>query len=197
MEYGLPKSVTLSGAEYAVRYDYRAILDIFEVLNEENATQSERISAALQIFYPDCEDLPGYPLYQEAIGEMFRFINGGKPEAQTGKKPQLVSWDKDFPYIVSAVNRVLGYEVRSIPYTRKENTGGVHWWTFLSAYMEIGDCLFSQIVGIRSKVARGKKLDNGEKEFYRQNRDLIDIKTKISDEQADFILSWSGKKAAP
>lgn len=30
MSYGLPKSVDIDGQEFAIRYDYRVILDIFE-----------------------------------------------------------------------------------------------------------------------------------------------------------------------
>jgi len=50
------------------------------------------------------------------------------------RKAKLADWEQDFPLIVNPVNRVLGYEVRDCEYC--------HWWTFLSAYYEIGDCLF-------------------------------------------------------
>ena len=32
MDYGLPKSVEIDGEEFAIRYDYRVILDIFEAM---------------------------------------------------------------------------------------------------------------------------------------------------------------------
>ena len=34
MSYGLPKSVDIDGQEFAIRYDYRVILDIFEAMND-------------------------------------------------------------------------------------------------------------------------------------------------------------------
>ncbi len=190
MDYGLPKSVNIGGIDYAIRYDYRAILDIFEVLNEVNASDWERACAALNIFYVEFDDLPGYPQYTEEIREIFKFINGGKEEKKQGKKPQLVSWEMDFPYICAAVNRVLGYEIRNIPYNEETNEGGVHWYTFLSAYMEIGDCLFSQIVSIRSKKAKNKKLDKAEQEFYRRNKEIIDIPGKYADRDIDVLRKW-------
>lgn len=190
MEYGLPQSVNIGGEEYAVRYDYRVILDIFEVLNEIDASEAERVHAALQLFYVEPDLLPGYPYYTEAIEKMFAFINGGKAEKPSGKKQQLVAWEKDFQFIVSAVNRVLGYEVRAVPYDKDSNTGGVHWYTFLSGYMEIGDCLFSQIVSIRSKKSRNKKLDKAEQEFYRQNRDLIEIPNKYTTSEMERLSKW-------
>lgn len=44
--------------------------------------------------------------------------------------------------------------------------------------MEIGESLFSNIVHIRMKKAKGKKLDKWEQEFYKENKSLIDFKEK-------------------
>ena len=46
----------------------------------------------------------------------------------------------------------------------------LHWWTFLGAYMEIGESLFSQILSVRMKKAKGKKLEDWEREFYKENK---------------------------
>lgn len=76
-------------------------------------------------------------------------------------------------------------------YDLKTNTGGLHWWTFLSAYYEIGDCLFAQIVRIREKKAKGKALDKSDREFYRKNRALIDIKTHYTEAEDDLVKMWT------
>lgn len=74
------------------------------------------------------------------------------------------------------------------------NTGGIHWWTILSAYSEIGDCLFAQIVRIRDKKAKGKSLDKSDREFYRKNRDIIDIKHTYSEAENKLVSFWTGAK---
>lgn len=80
---------------------------------------------------------------------MFWFINGGEYEDQMEKKPpRLMDWEQDFQYIIAPVNHVIGREIRADAY--------LHWWTFLSAYMEIGECTFAQIVRIRDAKSRGK-----------------------------------------
>ncbi len=187
MIYDLPYCVEIQGKEYPIRYDFRVILDIFEALNTVDADQSERVYAALLIFYPDFDDLPDY---EAAVTEMLRFINGGKEESKKKNEPILISWEQDFPYICAPVNRILGCDIRSIPYDRKANTGGLHWYTFLSAYIEIGDCLFAQIVSIRNKKAKNKPLDKAEKEFYAQNREIIDIKKAYSEAEIEAIMKW-------
>ena len=151
MSYRLPKSVYINGEEFEIRYDYGVILDIFEAMNDPELNDRERALAVLQMFYVDFESLTDY---NGAIQECFWFINGGKYEKAEKKRPRLVDWRQDFPYIAASVNRVLGYDIRSKEYDYETNTGGVHWWTLLSAYMEIGDCYFAQIVGIRDKKAK-------------------------------------------
>ena len=189
MGYGLPKSVNIGGEDFSIRYDYRVILDIFEAINDPDLNDEDRALAVLQMFYPDFDRIEDY---DAAIRECLKFINGGKEEETGKKQPQLVCWEQDFPYIVSPVNRVLGEEIRGVEYDIEANAGGLHWWTFLSAYYEIGDCLFAQIVRIREKKAKGKKLDKSEQEFYKKNRDIIDIKRHYTEAEDDIIKAWTG-----
>lgn len=191
MGYGLPKSVEIDGEEFSVRYDYRVILDIFEAINDPELDGQERALAVLQMFYLDFENITNY---DAAIKLCLNFINGGNPENSGKKQPRLVAWDQDFQYIVAPINRVLGYEIRDTEYDMKTNTGGVHWWTFLAAYMEIGDCLFAQIVRIREKRIKGKKLSKEDQYFYRKNREIVDIKTHYTSVENDLVKAWTGVK---
>lgn len=189
MRYGLPKSVEIDGTEFDIRYDYRIILDIFEALNDPELDNQERAFAVLYMFYLDFDSIPDY---SKAVKELFRFINGGKLEEDKKKITRLVDWEQDYQYIIAPVNRVLGYEIRSVEYDPETNTGGVHWWTFLSAYTEIGDCLFAQIVRIRDKKAKGKKLDKADQEFYKKNKDIVDIKARYTEAEDALVKMWTG-----
>lgn len=191
MGYGLPTSVEIGGESFAIRYDYRAVLEIFEALNDPELNDQERAYVMLQLFYVDFEALTNY---DAAIAACFWFIDGGEEFENRKRGPRLVDWTMDFPRIVSPINRVLGYEIRAKMYDPNTNTGGVHWWTFLAAYMEIGDCLFAQIVGIREKKAKGKNLEKSDREFYRKNRDIIDFKTQYTMAEDDILKRWTGGK---
>lgn len=190
MEYGLPKRLEVGGEMFDVRYDFRVILDIFEALNDYELSDEDRTLAVLQMFYIDFDRITDY---EEAVKNLFWFINGGQDEEPEQKKQkQLVAWDQDFQYIIAPVNRVLGKELRSVEYDVENNTGGVHWWTFLSGYMEVGDCFFAQVVRIREKKLKGKQLDKQDREFYRKNRDIIDIKTHYTEAENDLVKMWAG-----
>lgn len=188
MIYDLPKSLLVRGDEYEIRSDFREILDIMEILNDVEITEQERGYLTLLFFYPDFQNMPPEH-YQEALKQCFWFINGGKYDEQTKEKPaRLMDWEQDFPHIIAPVNRVLGCESRECEY--------LHWWTFLSAYMEIGECTFSQIVHIRDAKHRGKKLSDSDKEWYKRNRALVDIKTKYTDKEKDIFELWGGAKTS-
>ena len=80
-----------------------------------------------------------------------------------------------------AVNKVAGKELRAEKY--------MHWWTFLGYFMEVEDGLFSQVLSIRQKKARHKKLEKWEKEFEKENLDLVKLPAVQSEEQKREIAS--------
>lgn len=174
----LPTSMEVGGAEYAIRSDYRAVLDICAALSDPELDGQEKAAVALEIFYPDFDAMPTED-YQEAVDRFLWFLNCGE-EQDRHSAPRLVDWQKDLPYIVAPINRVTGREIRAVEY--------LHWWTFIAAYYEIGDCLFAQIVRIRDLQSRGKPLDKQDREFYRRNKQLVDMKTRYT-EQEDAVLS--------
>lgn len=175
---GLPTALTVGGEEYAIRSDYRVALDIFLALTDPELDDYNRAMEALDCLYED-EIPPEH--YQEALDRCFWYLRGGEDE-RGQKQPQLVSWAQDFNLIASPVSKIVGQDIRGLPY--------LHWWSFLSAYMAIGDCLFAQVVAIRDKKARGKSLDKADREFYRRNRDIIDIKKTMTDAEEAILKEW-------
>lgn len=183
--YALPTSVKVNGAEYEIRSDYRAVLDILTALSDNELDDRDKTEAILEIFYPDFDEMPSEN-YQEAINQCFRFIDRWQEEKPKQKEPVLMSWEQDFDMIVAPINRIAGCEVRSLEY--------LHWYSFLSFYQEIGDCLFAQVVRIRDKKAHGKTLDKQDREFYRRNRDIVDLKTNYTEAEKDLLAAWGISK---
>lgn len=188
MMYDLPTAVEIGGQLQTIRSDYRAALDILLVFSDDDLSDEEKLLAALDIFYPDFLDISNECL-QEAARQMTWFLDAGDA-GDDRKRPRLMDWEQDFQLVVAPVNRVLGGEIRAMPY--------LHWWSFLSAYYEIGDCMFAHIVRIRKLKARGKPLDKTDREFYRENRRIVDLKTRYTESESDALDLWLGKrKTAP
>lgn len=185
MNYGLPQKLEIGGNEYDIRYDFRPVLDICEAIGDPELSKQEKAEIAMRILYVKPDDIPMEDR-EAALKKCFWFINGGRKNTRE-HAPTLVFWKKDIQHIIAPVNRVLGQEIRAIPYDEERNTGGLHWWTFLSAYMEIGDCLFAQIVRIRNLKAQGKPLDKFDREWYRSNQELVDEEQAYTLEEEDFL----------
>lgn len=173
----LPTSLNVGGRDYKIRTDYRVILDILSAMNDpdifepgmtENEMQTEKVLTMLQILYIDFDRMPPSD-WKEAAEKACDFIDCGIKD-DGSPKPRLMDWDQDAPIIVPAVNKVCKSDIRSVKY--------MHWWTFFGYYMEIGECMLSTVVSIRDKKRRGKKLEKWEQEFYRNNRKLVDLKSK-------------------
>lgn len=181
MMYDLPTSVEVNGHEYAIRSDYRAILDIIKALTDPELKDEEKAQVVMGIFYLD--DIP-LEEWEEAIKKCFWFVDCGE-ETKNRATRKLMDWEQDFKNIVAPINRVLGTEIRALEY--------LHWWTFVSAYYEMGDCLFAQIVRIRQMKAKGKPLDKFDKEWYRDHRDLVDLKRTYTEAEDALLAQWGIK----
>lgn len=187
MTYNLPKTVIVDGREQAIRYDFRVILEIITMLQDNELSGEEKTEAVLEMFYLDPD---GIRDVKGAVDACFSFIDA-ESERPKRPRPRLTDWNQDFEYIIAPVNRVLGYESRAVDYDPHENTGGVHWWTFLAAYMEIGnDCLYAQIISIRDKRQRKKKLEKYEKEWLKRNADIVNLKTYYTEEENKLFSEW-------
>lgn len=166
--YSLPTTVTVKDREFHIRNrgDYRMVLDCFSALQDNELSEDERVLASLLIFYNEFNDLSDIQTYEEYLPElaqeMFRFINTGQdksPGADAGGA--VIDWEGDSQMICAAVNNVAKTEIRTVEYC--------HWWTFLGYYMSVGESVMSTVVGIRSKLIHGKKLEKWEKDFKRNN----------------------------
>ncbi|MFR6373307.1 MAG: hypothetical protein ACLUOB_05615 [Subdoligranulum sp.] len=65
--------------------------------------------------------------------------------------------------------------VRALPY--------LHWWTFIAYFMNIGSGPLATVVGIRHKLAKGQKLEKWEQQFYRENKEIVDLRPQLTKEE--------------
>ena len=168
--FELPTSVTIEDKEYKIRNagDFRMVLDCFSALQDIELEKRERIITSLIIFYDDAFSLDSiFEIFDTeskintAIEKMFDFFNCGQEALGAHHNYKLIDWEKDTHLIASAVNKVAGIEVRAVEY--------MHWWTFMSHYISVGESTLSTVVNIRGKIVRGKKLEKYEREFRQEN----------------------------
>lgn len=178
--YELQKTIKVGGVEYKIRNDadFRTILDCIAAMGDTDLNNEERCISLLTIFYEDIntiEDIYKLNDVQEAINSAIKFINLNDVDVGYQSHHKLLDWHKDEHMIVSAVNNVAKMEIRALEY--------LHWWTFIAYYMAIGDCALANIISIRKKILNGKKLDDSEKEFRKQNPQYFNWQSESIEQQ--------------
>lgn len=175
----LPKSLLVNGKERPIDSDFRNILTIMEAFSDPNLTDEQKYFVCLYRLYNDLADIPEGDLV-EAYKQAALFIDAGaKPK--DGPHPKLMDWEQDAPLLFPAINKVAGFETRAADY--------IHWWTFIGYFMEIGEGVYSQVLNLRQKRAKGKKLERWEREFWSANKEICRIENKKSDEQLAEIAA--------
>jgi len=154
------EEIEIDGVSYPIRTDYRDIMTILVAFEDKELSNIEQIQVLYEILFEYDKPL----LTEEVINKCMLFISGDLPANTETSKP-LYKWSKDSNYIITGVSKVVGENVKRVNY--------LHWHDFLGYFMEIGECMFSNIVSIRKHKQEGK-LTKDEREYYNKNKDLID-----------------------
>ena len=184
--YNLPLTVHNGDKLLKIRdkCDYRIVLKCIKALKDNELTDDLKGKYALIIFYENYEDIVDV---QSAINEMVKIIGyDEEPNQQETSKHALMDWEHDFKQIAPPISRVLGYSVRN-----PENY--THWYDFVGAYMEIGECSWATIISIRDKKQKHKKLEKWEEEFCRERPEMINLPTKFTKEEEEFFSLFEQK----
>lgn len=170
----LPRYLEIGGKKYPIDSDFRTMLNIYAAFNDPELTAEEQCFICVNNLFEDFSAIP-HEHIQEAVEKAYWFAGGGDIPEENVSPVKIIDWEQDERIIFPAVNKAAGYETRSVPY--------MHWWTFLGLFGEIGEGLLSQVLHIRQKKAKGKKLEKWEQEFCRDHRGMVELKTKYTKEE--------------
>ena len=192
--YELPTSIDIQGTPFEIRDkgDFRTVFSCFEVLNDDDPelTLEDKVLTCLSIFYKAFEDvdyLLSFDHLEEAIEKMVDFFNMGQKNVSNTQSVNLIDWKTDETLICSAINTTIGKDIRSEKY--------IHWWTFISYYMGIGECTLSHIVAIRYKLYHGQKLEKHERQFRMDNPQYFEVDFRTQSQKAldeEILKQWNG-----
>lgn len=173
----LPTQLEVNGNWWDIRTDTQDVLKILQAFGDPELEEEEKLYVCLYILYKDFEEMPQSD-YEAAYKAASEFLDCGmKSTKKEQPSPRTMDWEQDAPILFPAINAVAGREVRSIPH--------LHWWTFMGYFMEIRDGVFAQVLALRSKKAKGKKLEKWEREFWNANKDLCVLKPRLSKEEQE------------
>ncbi|MCI5679670.1 MAG: bacteriophage Gp15 family protein [Bacteroidales bacterium] len=179
---GFPDRAEVAGKVYRLNTDYRTCIRIIQAMEDVNLTEIEKQSILLRLLYQELpEDIP------EAVRKGVLFLNCGETKESCGGE-RVYSFRQDDRYIFAAVDKVLQGRI-----SKGES---VHWWEFVSAFMEMPeDCVMSRIIYYRSRKNAGK-LTKEEKEVWAKNRELFELEeVQTAEEKAkeDAFMALLGR----
>lgn len=171
--YELPTSLIVNGVERKIRTDFRIILSVLIAMNDPELEQNEKSFVLLYDIYEDFDSIPENDI-EEAFKKAVEFMDYGMKDSKKSSK-RTVDFEQDERLLMAAINKIVGYEVRSVEY--------MHWYTFMGYFMEIGEGVYSTVLNIRNKRAEGKSLEKWEQEFFNNNKDICIIKERLTEEE--------------
>ena len=77
--YELPTSLNISGVDFSIRTDFRAIIDILIAWNDPELNDQAKAIVMLQILYDDWQSIP-VECFQEACQKACEFIDCGQTD---------------------------------------------------------------------------------------------------------------------
>lgn len=178
MSYGsLPVSLCVAGEQLDIDADYRTAIQILIAFGDPDASTAEQTRFMVETLYRHPEEIRDL---EEAVKQAGWFLNCGQPEDNMAiPHSKVYDWEQDEQIMLSAVNHVAGQEVRSLPF--------LHFWTFMGYLNEIGDCLFTQVIGIRQKINNGEKLEKHERAFRRTHPGMVNLREVLTEEEQELL----------
>lgn len=161
----LPTAIRVNDKVYEVNSNFRDCLRIIMAFEDNELTDFEKKVVLVNGLYqemPDSRDTPS------AIRQGVKFLDGGndKPEEE-GHGLRLFSFTHDARFIFSAFQQTHGIDL--------QNTEYMHWWQFMTLFMDIGsETFFSNLVSLRKRVKTGKA-SKEEKQVAREMGSVFEV----------------------
>ena len=136
---------------YLIRTDYRIGMQICMCLADNELNKEERIITALMLLFGN-----GIPPIEIAMEGMNWFINGGKEPV---KRPGIISEQESEQEVEEKSEDYFDFEVDAdrimTAFLHRYNVDlvreNLHWFKFLAMLADVGQCAFTDVVGIRKK----------------------------------------------
>lgn len=173
----LPTSLTVKGRDFAINADFRPCVNIMRMFERTDLTDSEKIECMVGILYKD--EIPRRYLV-DAAQEAVWFLNLGEDVQGKGNRGvgRLFSWEQDLKFIISAVDKSAGFSIRSKDF--------YHFWEFMSAFFESGECVFNTLVHQRKLKKTGKQT-KADKEWWAENREIAELKMTLTQDEQEVL----------
>src|SRR5690554_1738838 len=162
----LPESIEISGKAYEINTDSKTCILALTAFEDNRLTLLEKQQILLFMMLPvlpeDSNDI------KQALEQINIFLSGGETKEKESSNVRLYSFQKDSQYIYSAFKQTHNINLQ------KES---LHWWEFLSLFMDLGsETFFCQLLGLRKRLATGKA-SKEDRQFAAENSHIVRLES--------------------
>lgn len=180
----LPSSLEVQGVQLAINADWRPCVNIMRMFERQDLTDSEKILCMVEILYVD--EVPD-SMVADAAEQAIWFLNLGddpraKASSKTSSAGRLFSWEQDLKYIISAVEHASHVSIRSQEF--------YHFWEFMSAFFETGECILNTLIHQRKLKKTGKQ-SKMDREWWAENKDIAELKVELTTDEQEVLDAFN------
>lgn len=158
-----PTSLEIDGYEYELNTSWIVGYKSMCALEDNELTEEEKFFVIYELLFNN--DKP--PLTENTASLIMEYLGGGGFNYNSNsnvKQKNYFKWSVDYSLIFQGIAKVLGYSPRA--------NEELHWWDFLLAFGEVGECMFSNIVRLREGSEKNT-LSKEEKKWIQLNSGYI------------------------
>lgn len=168
---------------FPIDSDFQIGIQIWQIMEEEELTQQERMSICLSLLFLD-EDEDGnalpVPELQTAIEGLQWFLSDWYHDNSNNKdKTKVTDYDIDQWRIYSAFRTQYGINL---------NTDKLHFWEFMGLLTTLDECAYTRVISIRQQKFR-PKMSAEEKKALKEAKAIYSLDTleELSSEEQEAI----------
>lgn len=165
----LPDTVEVSGSFYKIATDFRSWIAFFDMMENNELSQKQKISFALRWFENKIphDIVKGYnALADFASCKGIHFESPKKEISESFTKVPSLSWLYDSAYVLGAFRQVYGIDLIRISY--------MHWWEFSALFEAL-----PEDVPIKKRIAY-RQINASEIKDKERRKQVLKIKNVIS-----------------
>lgn len=115
-----PKHVTIDGVKYPINTDFRVALKCFDIINDENISDTERTYAVVYKLFgliPKDEDMHIF------VEKVEKYLGCGETQEQHKERKKDMDFEQDFKYLVASF--MSDYHINLVE-------SNMHWYQFIN-----------------------------------------------------------------
>lgn len=170
-----PKHVTIDGVKYPINTDFRVALKCFDIINDENISDTERTYAVVYKLFgliPKDEDMHIF------VEKVEKYLGCGETQEQHKERKKDMDFEQDFKYLVASF--MSDYHINLVE-------SDMHWYQFINLIQGFTEnSVMNRVRDLRNYDLSEVK-DQKQRNKIIKAQESVTLKTELTQEEQEAI----------